>query len=291
MAGSAIAHTRKSRVPSAVRVVRRAAFALVVVVMAMATIFPIYWMIVSAIQPSKYSTAYPPPLWPKQIDLSPFRQLFEKAPIARWLLNSTLIAMLTTVFCLALTVLGAYALSVLRWRGRTGFAFLLLVTQMLPEALIIVPIFGLYRQFNLRDSLPGLSFVDVAFVLPVGIWILKNVFDSIPREIIDAALVDGCGPMGALGRIILPLSVPGLIAVAVVAFFYAWNEFLFASTMVTSEAIRPASVGLSTLQSMLDTPIERLLAAGLIFSLPPVIFYLVVQRYVVAGLTAGAVKG
>lgn len=290
MAASAMPNTRR-RSASAMHTAKRALFTVIAFGIAAVTIFPVYWMVVSAVQPSKYSTAYPPPFWPKHINLAPFRLLFEKSPIERWLLNSTFLAALTTALCLALAIFGAFALSALRWRGRTGFAFLLLLTQMLPEALIVVPIFGLYRQVHLRESLPGLSLVDVAFVLPVGIFILKNVFDTIPREIVDAALVDGCSPMGTLWRIMLPLSVPGLVAVSVVAFFYAWNEFLFASTMVTSETIRPASLGLSTLQSMLDTPIERLLAAGLVFALPPVIFYLIVQRYVVAGLTAGAVKG
>jgi multiple sugar transport system permease protein len=128
-------------------------------------------------------------------------------------------------------------------------------------------------------------------VLPIGIWILKGVFDAVPREIREAALVDGCGTLEVLWRIVLPLSVPGLVAVGVVAFFYAWNEYLFASTMLTTEAVRPAAVGLATLRSMMETPVERILAASLLFSLPPVLFYLAMQRYIVSGLTAGAVKG
>jgi multiple sugar transport system permease protein len=117
------------------------------------------------------------------------------------------------------------------------------------------------------------------------------MFDTVPREVREAALVDGAGPFRVLFQIVLPLTLPGLVAVGVVAFFYAWNEFLFAQTMITEKGIKPASVGLASMITMLDTPIERLLAAGLIFAIPPVVFYAVMQRYIVAGITAGAVKG
>jgi multiple sugar transport system permease protein len=162
---------------------------------------------------------------------------------------------------------------------------------MLPEVLIVIPIFAMYQRFGLRESIPALSLVDTAFVLPLGIWILKNMFDTIPKEIFDAALVDGCTPLGTLWRILLPLAAPGLVAVGVVAFFYAWNEYLFASSLLTQKANWTGSVGLASLRSMIDTPIDRVLAAGLFFSIFPVIFYLIVQRYVVAGLSAGAIKG
>lgn len=262
-----------------------------VAVICLLIVFPVYWMLLSVVQPSRDSMRFPPPFWPREVSLTPFVELFTELPILRWILNSTLLAAMSTALVLALAVLGAYALSAMRWRGRSGFAFFLLVTQMLPEALIVIPIFAIFRRLGLRESLPGLALIDAAFVLPIGVWILKNLFDRIPREIYDAALVDGCGRMGALWRIVLPLSVPALVAVGVVAFFQAWNEFLFASTMVTRADIRPASVGLASLISMLDTPIERVLAAGLTFSVLPVAFYLIMQRRIVAGLTAGAVKG
>jgi multiple sugar transport system permease protein len=165
------------------------------------------------------------------------------------------------------------------------------MTQMLPEALIIVPIFKIYRDLDLRDSLPALSLIDAAFILPIGVWILKNLFDTVPKEVQEAARVDGAGPFRVLFQIVLPMALPGLVAVGVVAFFYAWNEFLFAQSMIASDELTPASVGLASMISMLDTPIERLLAAGMLFAIPPVIFYVLMQRYVIAGITAGAVKG
>src|SRR5207248_1414199 len=201
--------------------------------------------ILSAIQPARFSMRYPPPWWPQVISLVPFQQLFNEYPVVSWVTNSSIISLLSTLLCLALAIFGAYTLSCLRWRGRDAFGILLFFTQMLPEALIIIPIFIILRQLQLLENLPSVSLVNAAFVLPIGIWILKGVFDAVPREIREAALVDGCDELSVLWRIVVPLSLPGLVAVGVVAFFYAWNEFLFTSTMLTTDAVRPASVGLA----------------------------------------------
>jgi multiple sugar transport system permease protein len=271
--------------------VRKVLLYIFLIVFCIITAFPIYWMVVSAIQPVQYSLQYPPPLIPQEINFAPFAQLFDNFPVGSWLLNTIFLAALTTGLTMILSVLGAYALSTLRWRGQGLFGFLLLMTQMLPEVLLIIPIFAMYQRLNLKESLPALALVDTAFVLPLGVWILKNMFDTIPAEIGDAAMVDGCTPLGVLWRIILPLTTPGMVAVGVVAFFYAWNEYLFAASLITEKSLTPASVGLASLRSMIDTPIDRVLAAALFFSIFPVIFYIAVQRYVVAGLSAGAIKG
>lgn len=195
------------------------------------------------------------------------------------------------MICVLLSVLGAYALAGKRWRGQSLFGMMLLMTQMLPEALIVIPLYATIDRLQMKDSFLTLALVDTAFVLPICIWILKNIFDTIPNEIRDAALVDGCTRMGMLWRIMLPIAAPGLVAVGVVAFFHAWNEYLFSASFITNRRLYTAPVGLASMISMIDTPIDRLLAGGLMFSVFPVIFYLLVQRYIVAGLSAGAVKG
>jgi multiple sugar transport system permease protein len=262
-----------------------------VALVSLMTIFPIYWMLVSTFQPSKYTLHYPPPLFPQEITFHQFADLFANHPIGRWLRNSFLIASMAMLLCTALTVLGAYALSSLRWKGRSTFGLFLLVTQMLPEILIVIPLYIIYRRLNLVDSLPALALVNTAFALPICIWILKGVFDTVPLEVLDAGVVDGCTELSVLWHIVLPLSLPGLVAVAVVSFFSAWNEFLFAVIMLTSAQFQPASVGLTTLKATGFTPVEQYMAAGLVFSILPVVFYLVMQRYIISGLTAGAVKG
>jgi len=276
---------------STTRTLNRVLFYVLVVGVCAVVLFPVYWMILSAIQPARLSMRFPPPFFPQAINLAPFQQLFRDYPVVTWVVNSSFISLLSTLLCLALGIVGAYALACLRWRGRGLFGLALFFTQMLPEALIIIPIFIILRQLQLLENLPAVSLVNTAFVLPIGIWILKGVFDAVPSEIREAAQVDGCSELSVLWRIVVPLSLPGLVAVGVVAFFYAWNEFLFTSTMLTTDAVRPAAVGLASLRSMMETPVERILAASMLFSAPPVLFYIVMQRYIVSGLTAGAVKG
>lgn len=266
-------------------------FYLLVIGFCFAALFPVYWMIVNSIQPLGYGMQYPPPLFPQELSFEPFTTLFQNFPVARWLVNSIFLAGMTTLLVLALAILGSFAMTFLKWRGKAAFGLLLLMTQMLPEALVVIPIYAMYRDLGMANSLPALSLIDAAFILPICIWVLKNAFDSIAVDIYEAALIDGCTPLNALIRTLLPLSAPGLVAVSVVAFFYAWNEYLFAVTLISGPEIRPVSVGLASLRVMLDTPIDRVLAAALFFSIFPVIFYLLIQRYIVAGLSAGAVKG
>jgi len=264
----------------------------VLVIVCAIIVFPMYWMVLSTVQPYNYSLIYSPSLFLKGIELSPFHDIFANHPMGQWLWNSTQVALMVTAICLGLSLFGAYALSKLRWKAKPAFGFFILLTQMMPGAIIIVPVLRLYRNLGMVNSLPALAFVQAAFALPICVWILKNVFDSVPGEVMEAALTEGCGEMGVLWRMMLPLSLPGLVAVCVVAFFFSWNEYLFASTFISTDSgLLPGAVGLTTLIGLYSTPTQTLLAAGLIFSLPPVVFYILIQRYMISGLTAGAVKG
>jgi multiple sugar transport system permease protein len=254
-------------------------------------LFPVYWMIVTAIQPLTVTLQFPPPLVPIAFDPAPFVEVLTNLPLPLWLTNSAVIAGMATLLTVVLSVFGAYALSSLRWPGKLVFAFGLLLTQMMPEAVIVVPIFGMYKDLGLLQNLGALSLLHAAFVLPVAIWILKGAFDRVPESVREAALIDGCGPLGVLWRIVLPISVPAVVSVGVVAFFSSWGEYLFATTLISRAELYPASVGLATMISQLDTPVAELLSAGLIYALMPVILYVIAQKYVIAGMTAGAVKG
>jgi multiple sugar transport system permease protein len=273
------------------RILSRITLYLTVAAVSVLTFSPIYWMLVSTFQPNKYTLHYPPPLIPQAITFTEFAILFNEYPILIWLRNSFLIAVTAMTICTALTIIGAYALSCLRWTGRSAFGLFLLVTQMLPEILIVIPIYIMYSRLGLLDNLFTLALVDASFALPICIWILKGVFDTVPSEVLDAAVVDGCTELSVLWHVVLPLSAPGLVAVAVVSFFSAWNEYLFAVILIQSAEFQPTSVGIPTLKATGYTPIEQYMAAGLLFSILPVLFYLLMQRYIISGLTAGAVKG
>ncbi|MGH2389684.1 MAG: carbohydrate ABC transporter permease [Chloroflexota bacterium] len=253
-------------------------------------LFPVYWMVLSTFQPEQYTLTWPPPFIFMGFNTGAIQSLFEQQPIGAWLLHSFLTSAITVAVTVVLSIPGAYLLSRLRWRGVGAFGFLLLFTQMMPGAVVIVPELQFFRSLGWTNNLPALGILYAAFNVPLGCWILKSSFDTIPSEIIDASHVDGCGTLGVLWRILMPLSRPGIVAVAVVAFFGSWNDYLFASAFITERSLYTAGLGISTFISEQDIQLFQLEAAGVIFSLLPVILYLAVQRHVVRGLTAGAVK-
>jgi multiple sugar transport system permease protein len=289
MSSTALAHpaSRTDRM-AAIGAILRAALILVV---CFVLLFPVYWMILNAIQPSQYSLTWPPSLWPRGFEWSNFQRLFDEKPIVDWLLKSTFVAAIVVVVTLIVVVPAAYALSRLRWRGQNLLGLFLLFTQIMPGAMIVAPELTLFRAFGWTDNLTALAFLHAAFVVPLCTWILKSSFDAVPRELVEAALVDGCSHTVALRRIMLPLTRPGLVAVSVVAFFSSWNEYLFSSALITQSDLYTGSLGLATLITQLDTPLFVLMAAGVMFSVLPVAFYLAIQRHILRGLTAGAVKG
>jgi multiple sugar transport system permease protein len=264
---------------------------LVILVVCVLVLFPVYWMVLSTFQPEGKTLSFPPPLIPAGFNSGAISQLFRDQPIASWLGHSLLVALITVAITLVLAAVGGYLLGRLEWRGKLVFGLLLLFTQMMPGAMIVVPELQFYRSMGWTNNLPMLAVLYAAFSVPLGSWILKSSFDTVPAEVLDAGLVDGCTRLGVLRRLLLPLSRPGLVAVAVVAFFGSWNDYLFASAMITNRAQYTAGLGIATFVSQQDVPIFELQAAGVVFSLLPVIFYMFVQRYVVRGLTAGAVKG
>jgi multiple sugar transport system permease protein len=264
---------------------------LVIIAVCVVVLFPVYWMILSTFQPENKTLSFPPPLIPRGFDGSAITKLFHDQPIASWLGHSLYVALITVAITLVLSVFGAYLLGLLAWHGKLLFGFLLLFTQMMPGAMILVPELQFFRTMHWTNNLVMLAVLYAAFSVPLGSWILKASYDNVPREVLDAARVDGCNPLGVLRRILLPLSRAGLVAVAVVAFFGSWNDYLFASAFITDRTKYTGGLGIATFISQQDVPIFELQAAGVVFSLLPVIFYLCVQRYVVRGLTAGAVKG
>ena len=254
-------------------------------------VFPLYWLVLNALIPGRELFRYPPAFFPQSFRLNAYQEIIELHPILTWLKNSVIVSSGTVLLALILEIMGAYALSRRGWPGRGLLAMGLLSTQMIPAAVLVIPIFVIFRRAGLVDSHLGLITVDTALTVPVGIWILKGAFDTVPEEIADAALVDGCTELGVLIRMLLPLSLPALVAVAVIAFFTAWDEFVFASVFIVSQSLRVFSVGISTFIGEMATPIDLIFAAASIFVIAPLIFYATVERYLLSGLSAGAVKG
>lgn len=253
--------------------------------------FPIYWMIVTSMTPSSELFAKVPDILPDLRQIGIYAEVFRTIPVANWLWNSFVVAAGTTVFSILLALLPAYALSRFRFAGLAVLGFALFATQMLPEAMLVVPLYSIFGQLSLLNSLLGLVLANTAFVVPVITWIIKGAIDGIPLEVEEAARIDGCSRIDIVLLVVLPLIAPTLAAAAVISFFHGWNEYVFAQTLISSERLRTASVGLASFVGELSTPIHAVMAVGVMYTLPAVIFYLFAQRYVVAGMTAGSVKG
>ena len=253
--------------------------------------FPIYWMFNTSltVDAELYGTGQS--LWPHLERLVDVPAALAQIPIFQWLTNSAIIAFGTTLFSLVLAVLGAYALSRFTFQGRGVASFLLFSTQMLPEALLVVPLFALFGVLGLLNGLWGLVLANTAFAMPVALFIIKSAIDKIPYEIEESARVDGCPRLAQLSHIVLPLAGPSIAAAAVVTFFEGWNEFLFANTFLTDNSLWPATVGLATFVGQYTTPLSSVMVAALLFTLPALVFFMLMQRRIVSGLTAGAVKG
>jgi multiple sugar transport system permease protein len=258
------------------------------------TLVPLYVMLSTAVKPlGEVRGAF---TWiPAHLTLRPFADIWTTVPLGRFFLNSLIVCLSATVCSVVLAVFAAYAISRYRFPGRRAFSLTVLSTQMFPGILFLLPLFVLYRTIDqttglhLFGSRYGLILTYLTFSLPFSIWMLVGYFDSVPRQLDEAALVDGTSPLGALLRVVVPASVPGIVAVGVYAFMTAWGEVLFASVL-TTDATKTLGVGLSAYSTQGGVYWNQVMAASLVVSVPVVAGFLLLQRYLVTGLTAGAVK-
>ena len=267
---------------------------IVLVLLTVFTVVPLYVMITTAIKP--LGDVQNDFTWiPSRITFQPFIDMWSTVPLGRYFINSLVVCTVATVFSLIIATFAAYAVSRWNFKGKSAFTTTVLSTQMFPGVLFLLPLFLIFTNLGnslgiqLVGSWTGLIITYLTFTLPFSIWMLAGYFETIPRELDEAAMVDGSGPMGALFRIILPSARPGLVAVGIYSFMTAWGEVLFASVM-TNGLGSTLAVGLQQYSTQTNVYWNQIMAASLVVSIPVVIAFLVVQRQFVAGLTAGAVK-
>ncbi|MEU5694730.1 carbohydrate ABC transporter permease [Actinosynnema sp. NPDC020468] len=253
--------------------------------------FPTYWMVTTALKPriDLLSTGYD--LIPFSLTNVNFSTAWNKPGFLNALGNSLFVSLAAVLAALVVGLLAAVALSRLRFRGRKGFVLLMLIAQMAPFEALLIPMFLMMRDLDLLDKLPALALIYFAVTLPFCAWTLRGFVNGIPLELEEAAMVDGCGRWGAFWRVTLPLLGPGLVATSVFAFVTAWNEFLFALSLMKDQTKETLPVWLSGFQTNFGTDWGGAMAASALFTLPVLVFFLIVQRKMVGGVTAGAVKG
>jgi multiple sugar transport system permease protein len=252
--------------------------------------FPLYWMVVAALQPGKELFSYPPRLLPQLAEMGVFGRLFATQPMLLWLGNTVVIAASVALLSVSLAVWAAYALSRFRFRGRRGIQFVLLLTQMLPSTVLIVPLFILFRRLHLLNTRSAIVLAQAALVAPIAVWIIKAFMDTIPREIEEAALMDGCSRVEVLRRVTLPLAAPSVVASFAMCFFEAWNIFVYALTFAPDRELWVSAVGLASWIGELTTPVEVMMSGAVVFTIPSIVVFLALQQRLVGGLSAGAIQ-
>lgn len=253
------------------------------------TLAPLYWMVSSSLKTSGEIARIPSTLWPGELSLDQYRKIGEDGTLLEATGRSLLVALATTAAVVVFGSFAAYAATHLRFRARREVLSLSLVTQLLPQAAALVPIFVLWTSLGLINTLPGLVLAYVAFQLPVAVWIITGHFASVPHEVVEAASVDGSGSLRTLTRIVVPMAAPGLAAVAIWCVIACWSEFLFGLVLMSGNN-RTISVALSGLIGEHSTDTGLLLAGATLAALPPLVLFFFVQRYFTSGI-GGAVKG
>lgn len=253
--------------------------------------FPVYWMVSTSFKEPGDVLVADPPFWPTSFSLENYRLAFERDYFVGSITNSAVVVAVTVVVSLVLALSASFALARLRFKGKGAFTVLILFVQMVPLTALIIPLFLQLSALGLVNTTPGLILTYIAFVLPFVVWSLRGFLVGIPQELEEAALVDGCSRPQAFRHIIFPLMAPGIVATGVYAFIQAWNEFLLAYIIMSNQDGQTLPVWLAGFTSRTGTDWGPLMAASVIAAIPAVVLFLIFQKRLAVGVTAGAVKG
>ena len=266
-------------------------FYVFLVIFVFVSIFPLLWVFKMSIVTKTELYATPPTLLPQNLSGAEWAQVLGDSTFQQALINSTIIATVTTVICLFFGSIAAYAISRLRFRFKGTVMTLILAISFFPAVAIIAPLFIQYTQLGLINTYASVIITDTVFALPLTIWLLVAFFRELPVDLEDAARVDGATTIQAFRKVIVPLAAPGVFTTAILTFIYAWNEFLFANTFLFDESTQPVTVVIPNFATIYTVDYGAQAAASVIVTVPLVILVLIFQRRIVSGLTAGAVKG
>jgi len=263
-----------------------------VVALALAIVlFPFYWMVNTSLKPATEIFLSPPTFASPNWSLDAYVTVLTQRPVARYFLNSLAVALGTTVLSVTLAALAAYGFTRFFPKGATPFIVFLLFTKMLPETLLIIPYFRLMSDLGLLNTYLALILAYSSFALPFSVWMLIGFFRSIPRDIDEAAMIDGASYLQAFWRVILPLARPGLVAVALFTFLIAWNSYVWALVLTTDSSMYVLSVGIANMVGEYRVQWNELMAAAVIAALPVMVLYSFLEKHLVNAITSGAVKG
>lgn len=254
-------------------------------------LFPLYWIIVSSLKTDAEIFQYPPTFFPHKLTLSSYLdQIAGDYSIFRGLKNSVLISVSGCLLSITLAVPAAYGLARFRIKGRKIFILSFLITQMLPVTLLLTPLFLIFQDLNLLNTYMAPVLANATTAIPFVVIILRTYFQGLPRELEDAACIDGCSNFKTFYRIMLPISQTGLITASVFSFLFSWNDLVYSLTFLSSQKARPLTAGIYNFISKYGIQWNYIMAFSTLIVLPVILIFIFLQKYIVAGLTAGAVK-
>lgn len=263
----------------------------VIVVVGLFALLPVYWMIVTSVTPDSRVFQFPPQLFPTSFTLDHFADLAQNPRLLKYLANSLIVSSVTAVLTVLVAAYTAYSFSKFRYRGRSSLMYLVLASQMFPQAVLLITLYTVFSAVGLLNTYLALILSFTTFTMPLCIWMLKGIFDTVPNEVLESAKVDGAPQWVILHRILIPISAPGLVAAGLFAFIRGWNDFIFALTLAgpDKQTLPPGLV--NTYVGEFQSQWPELMAASIVVSIPVVVGFIALQRYLVAGIAGGAVKG
>lgn len=260
------------------------------VIMLIFALFPVYWMLVTSIKPMGEIYTINPSLWPKQITFSGYKYLFEKTKILEWTFNSSLVSIVTALITMLFSIPAAYGLARFNFKGRNLIGNSILVTYLLPQTIIFIPIYIIINRIGLSDSLWGVLLIYPSTTIPYATWVLTSYFNTISRDFDEAALIDGCSRLQVMQYVTIPLAAPGIVSTLILSFTLCWSEYLYA-LVILNGVNQTLPLGLSGLL-VGDIPRWNTIMGGaIIATIPIIILYTLASKYIVSGLTLGGVKG
>lgn len=272
--------------------IRRLGLYLLVILSVVILAFPLYWMVVTSFT-DRSSLLDNVRVLPKldNMTISNYGTILEAHPVLSWFANSLFVTGFSTVLAIIVSAMAAYSMSRFKYRSTNFLGFFLLVVRMLPETLLIVPLYMMFTNMRLINHFASLIISNITFVIPFATWMMKGYFDSIPVTLEEAAQIDGCSRIKAVRKVIVPLAAPGIAATATYSAILGWSEFLFARTFITKPEKWTITVGISSLMGEYTIIWGEIMAAAAISILPIALVFVFLEKYMVAGVTAGAVKG
>lgn len=265
-------------------------FAFITIFLTLLFLAPYLYLFFSSIKPPQNVFSSPPTFFPREFSIINYINAIRTDSIVNFFANSIIIAVSSTVISVIIGALAAYSISRFKLKILNVFLVCALITRMIPLTSIAVPIYRIVSSLGMRDSRLSLGAVYIAINLPLIIWMMVSFFDSIPKELDEAALIDGCNRLEAFFKVIIPLTLPGLATTSIFSFMLSWNDFLFA-LLLTSNKAKTVPVAISDFLSVYNLELGTMAAVAVLFSLPVMIFTFLVQKHIVAGLTLGSVKG